>query len=54
MAEAASVAADYAVASTGASEVELTGTLAEVSAEDVEVSAVVLVGWSIGHLVRCR
>ena len=42
MTEAVLVAAAYAGASTGA------------SAEAVEVLAVVLIGRSIGHLVRCR
>ena len=46
MAEAVSVAADYAGAPTGAS--------AEASAEAVAVSAAVLVSRSIGHLVQCR
>ena len=49
MTEAVLVAAAYAVASTGA----LTGASAGASAEAVEVSATVLVGRSIGHLVRC-
>ena len=42
MTEAVSVAADY------------TGASAEASAEEVGVSAAVLVGRSIGYLVRCR
>ena len=50
MTEAVSVAAAYAGASTGAS----MGASAEASTEAVAVSAVVLVGRSIGHLVRCR
>ena len=46
MTEAVLVAAAYAGASTRA--------LAEASAEAVAVSEAVLVGRSIGHLVRCR
>ena len=50
MTEAVLVAAAYAGALTRAS----SGASAEASAEAVAVSAVVLVGRSIGHLVRCR
>ena len=47
--ETVSVAAAYVGVSTRASR-----ALAEASAEDVAVSAVVLVGRSIGHLMPCR
>ena len=47
--EAVSVAADYAGASTRA-----LGASAEASEEAVAVSAVVLVGLSIGHMMPCR
>ena len=50
MTEAVSVASAYA----GASTVALLGASAKASAEAVAVSAAVLVGRSIGHLVRCR
>ena len=48
MTEAVSVAAAYSGASTRAS-----GVLVEASAEAVAVSAAVLVGRSIGHLMPC-
>ena len=47
--ETVSVAADYVGASTRAS-----GASAEASVEAIAVSAAVLVGRSIGHLMPCR
>ena len=50
MTEAVLVATAYTEASAGA----LEGASAKSSAEAVAVSATVLVGRSIGHLVQCR